>query len=363
MERVLVCGFTENRGGMESYLMNVYRNIDREKLQFDFINLNPGEMAFTEEINLLGGHVYKIPRRRDDIAAHKKALDDLLSAHNYKGMYYQCTRRLTTMEFFKLAKKYGIEKRVIHSHSSDEKGIGTVSSIRKKCAALTMNRYINGRLACSKAAGKWMFGSKEYLVINNGIDHQKYRFNSEKRQTIRSEYGISNDTFVLGTVGRLAYEKNPLFMIELFNEYKKKHKKTVFLHVGTGVYLEQMKQRIKELSLEDSYLLLGERKDVYDLLNAFDVFLLPSLYEGFPLVLVESQANGLQCVISDNITRDIDLTGLVQYGSIQNISEWIGLLENARSHFVEREKYSEVVREKGFGIEDSARKIQEYFLS
>lgn len=363
MERVLVCGFTENRGGMESYLMNVYRYIDRDKLQFDFINLNSGEMAFTEEINSLGGHVYKIPRRRDDIAAHKKALDDLLSKQKYKGMYYQCTRRLTTMEFFKVAKKYGIEKRVIHSHSSDEKGIGTISALRKKGAAMVMNRYINGRLACSEAAGKWMFGNKDYLVINNGIDLEKYRFRSEKRQAIRSEYGISDDAFVLGTVGRLAYEKNPLFMVELFNEYKKKNSNAVFLHVGTGVYLDQMKQRIEELSLGDSYLLLGERKDVFDLINAFDVFLLPSLYEGFPLVLVESQANGLQCVISDNITKDIDLTGLVQYGSIQNIQEWVGLLEKAKSNSVEREKYSELVREKGFGIEDSALKIQEYFLS
>ena len=363
MERVLVCGFTENRGGMEAYLMNVYRCIDREKLQFDFINLNPREMAFTEEINSLGGHVYKIPRRRDDVAAHKKAINDLLSTHKYKGIYYQCTRRLTTMELFKFAKKYGIEKRVIHSHSSDEKGIDTISAIRKKCSSLVMNRYINGRLACSENAGKWMFGNKEYIVINNGIDLEKYRFSSEKRQEIRAEFGISDDTFVLGTVGRLDYEKNPLLMVDIFNEFKKKHENSVFLHIGTGAYLDQMKQHIEELSLGDSYLLLGERKNVYDLLNAFDVFLLPSLYEGFPLVLVESQANGLQCVISDTITKDIDLTGLVQYASIQNISEWIGIFENVQSHPVEREKYSEVVREKGFGIEDSARKIQEFFLS
>ncbi len=362
MKRVLICGFTSNIGGMESYVMNIYRRIDRTKLQFDFLALEYGQMAFADEIKELGGRVIVVPRRKEDLAQHNKVLNDLLSNTEYEGMYYQCTRKLRTLELFKLAKKYKIPKRVIHAHGTEERDIGTVTKIRCLFAGLFLNNYVTDRWACSENAGKWMFGKSSFTIINNGVDTDLYSFDQEQRTLLRKEFGAEEDTMILGTVGRVTSEKNPDFLIDVFDKYHKKNPNSLFIHIGYSGALDQFKDKVEKLGLKDSYLYLGRRTDVERYLNAMDCFLLPSFHEGFPIVLVEAQTNGLKCLVSDSVTTTTNLTGLVRYLPISSTVEWEKELESFEK-VPDRTNYPDMIKDKHYSVNETTKQVFNFFLS
>lgn len=360
MKRVLICGFTDNVGGMESYVMNIYRRIDRTQLQFDFIDLVNGKMAYSDEIRKLGGNIITVPQRRDDLKKHNAIMNELFQNTKYEGIYYQCNRRLRTLEFFKLAKKYNVPKRVIHSHNTQESNPGTVANLRIALCSKTLNNYVTDRWACSEDAGKWMFNGSSYTVINNGVDTEKYAFDEKARKEIRESYNALDHT-VLGTVGRISPEKNPDFLVDLFSIYHKENPNSIFLHIGDGELVSHIKEKISDLGLSDSYLLLGRKSDVDRYINAMDAFLLPSIHEGFPIVLVEAQANGLRCMVSDKVTSSTDLTGLVEFLPINDPKEWADSIGDIKE--IDRSTYSEIIREKKYSINDTAKQVFDFFIS
>lgn len=312
LQRVLICGFTENKGGMESYIMEIYRHCDRTKIQFDFLNFHTFEIAYAEEIKVLGGNIYYVPMKSVDVNAHYQALDDVFSKYNYAGVYYQCNNKLVSLDVFKYAKKYGVPKRVIHSHNSTQKQNSFLHRIREKLAEIRMDSYVTHYFACSEEAGTWMFGKRPFTVIKNSVDTSVFYYNEASREKLREQYAFA-DKIVVGTVGRLVDAKNPKFMLKIFDELQKMNPETVFLHVGDGVLMDEMLELRDQHDWKDKYLLVGNQSNVADYMNAIDVFILPSIHEGFPIVLVEAQSTGLQCLVADNITNSCDLTGNIKF--------------------------------------------------
>jgi len=358
-QRVLICGFTQEQGGMESYIMEIYRHCDRSKLQFDFLNVQPFSIAYKEEIEALGGNIFYVPLKGVDIKEHYKKLDDLFKKNKYIGVYYQCNRKLISLDVFKYAKKYGVKKRVIHSHNSTQAPVSFIEKMRQKNVELNMDKYVTDYFACSQQAGKWMFGNRPFTVIKNSVDTNVFFYNEIAREKIRKKYNLE-DKIVIGTVGRLVEAKNPRFMLEIFNKLQKKNKETVFLHVGNGTLMDEMVQKRDKYNWKDKYLFVGNKRNVADYMNAMEIFILPSLHEGFPIVLVEAQATGLPCLVADNITNTCNLTGKVDFLPIDNSTElWADkIIELAQT---KRKSEVEQIKQKGYDIVEISKQMQSFF--
>ena len=359
LKRVLICGFTENQGGMESYIMEIYRHCDRNTLQFDFLNFHAFEIAYTEEIESLGGNIYYIPMKSIDYKGHYKALDTLFSENKYVGVYYQCNNKLVSLDVFKYAKKYGVSKRVIHSHNSAQKQNAFIHQMREKFTELRMDKYVTDYFACSEEAGKWMFGNREFTIIKNSVDTNIFYYNEVTRSQIQKKYGLEGK-IVVGTVGRLVNSKNPKFMLDIFDSLQKKNTEAVFLHVGNGELMDILLQVREQYEWKDKYLFVGNKRNVADYMNAMDVFILPSIHEGIPIVLVEAQAPGLQCLVADNITQTCDLTGNMEFLPIQDSADiWAEKIIELASK--RRKSENEKIQSAGYDIVKLSKQIEAFF--
>ena len=360
-KRVLICGLTDNKGGLETYIMNIYRNIDRRKLQFDFLYGENGTVAFSDEIKKLGGHIYHIPRKYKHPIRHFLLVRKLFKENNYEGLYFQCNVKLRTIELFKLAKKYGVKKRVIHSHNTKKEKRNKIILFREWYTSKLYDKYCTDFFACSKAAGKWMFNNRKFSVVNNCIDTDVFKYDEICRDALRNSLKIKKNTVVLGTVGKLDYQKNPEFMVEVFNFYHKMNPDSIFIHIGDGIQHEKIQRMVESYGLSDSYYLKGLLSDVSNYLNAMDIFLLPSRFEGFPIVLVEAQSVGLPCVVSSNVTKESKITDLVNYKEINSPKSWAYEIEKIQKKYSSRTDKSEIICEQGYGIKKLADMIQGYF--
>uniref|UniRef100_UPI004055B57A glycosyltransferase n=1 Tax=Agathobacter sp. TaxID=2021311 RepID=UPI004055B57A len=359
LRRVLICGFTEGQGGMESYIMEIYRHCDRSKLQFDFLNFHTFEISYAEEIRKLGGNIYYVPMKSVDMKGHYQALEEVFSNHDYAGVYYQCNNKLVSLDVFVYAKKHNVPKRVIHSHNSTQKKNAFLHRVREKLTELRMDRYVTHYFACSNEAGMWMFGKRRFRVIKNSVDTDIFFYNEAAREKIRKTYGLG-EKIVVGTVGRFVEAKNPKFMLEIFDELQKKNKETVFLHVGNGSLMDEMVQKRDTYEWKDKYIFVGNQNNVADYMNAMDVFILPSLHEGFPIVLVEAQATGLQCIVADNITKTCKLTRNMTFLPIQGSAAlWADkIMESALK---ERKSEAVKIRLQGYDIVEVSKQMERFF--
>lgn len=360
VKRVLICGFTENQGGMESYIMAIYRNCDRSRIQFDFLNFHTFEIAYADEIRELGGNIYYIPMKSVDYKGHYDALEDVFSHNQYVGVYYQCMHKLVSLDVFKYAKKYDVPKRVMHAHTTKSAKESLTHRIREVLVEMNLHRYVTDFFACSKEAGEWLFGNKKFEIIKNSIDTEIFYYNRKTREEIRKELGIS-DKFVIGTVGRLAEVKNTGFIMDTFKKLHDKNPNTAFLHVGGGPLMEELCVKRKDENLEDAYLLPGAKNNVADYMNAMDVFVLPSLQEGFPIVLLEAQATGLPCVIADHITPTCDLTGNISFVSIEHgVDPWVEEITKYQNQ--DRKTGVSQIKSAGYDVQVVSKQIQNFFV-
>lgn len=292
-------------GGVESVVMNYYRHIDRNKIQFDFLIDEDSANIPTEEIEKLGGKIILIPPYQK-LPKYTKALKKIFKENNYHIVH----SHINTLSVFPLyaAKKAGVKVRIAHSHSTSNPKEALRNMIKYILKPLS-KRYATDYFACSEFAGRWLFGNKAFdkgkvTIIHNAIDIDKFKFDEKACKSIRQELGIADDTLVIGHVGRFMKQKNHTFLIEVFNEVHKENPNSKLILVGEGPLLENIKEKVKKLGLNDDVLFLGQRKDVNKLYSAMDVFCLPSLYEGLPVVGVEAQLNGLNCIFSQNITQE-----------------------------------------------------------
>lgn len=278
----------------------------------------------------------------------------------YEAVYFQFNMKPLSLDLFRYAKKYGVKKRIIHSHNTTEPKMSVKDRIREKLADMKLDKYVNYRFACSYDAGKWMFGNRDYKVIPNCVNCDDFKYDTDRRNAKRRELGLENK-YVIGTVGRLQPAKNPEYIIDIINECVKIDKECVLVHIGDGNLKDKINNKVEKLHLEDNVKMLGARTDISELMNAMDAFILPSLHEGFPIVLVEAQATGLRCYVADNITRDCNITGNVKYLPIDVTPEvWAETM--AQDKDIERRNMSDIVRKKAMTLKRWQRKWRNFFL-
>lgn len=314
-----------NRGGAETLLMNLYRNIDRSKIQFDFLTCKEG--VFDEEIKVMGGIVHRIPYVTDKgHFGYIKALTQFFEKYsNYQIVH----SHMDKMSGFVLqaAKKNKIPVRIAHSHNTNSEG-SLPARLYKWYAGKHIIPNATHLLACSQSAADWLFGNKrDVKIVQNGIETEKFIFSLQVRQQIRNDLNL-DDKFVIGHVGRFNYQKNHLFLLDLFKEVLYRIPNAELVLVGDGDLKEEIETKIMTLNIQDHVQLLGVRSDIDRLLQGFDLFVFPSLHEGLPVTLIEAQGAGLPSVVSDVISREVDMeVKLVHYCSLDDQSSWIRRIE------------------------------------
>ncbi len=358
MIRILHVVTHMNRGGLETMLMNYYRQIDRNQIQFDFLVHRYYRADYDDEIESLGGVIYRLPVLNPLDSKYNKALSLFFDEHlEYQivHVHQDCMSSVILKE----AAKHNVKVRIAHSHSKsqDRNWKYPIKMHYKK----SISKYATNLFACNEEAGEWMFNGASYIVIRNAVDTEKYRFSPAVRRDVRKEFGIEDQDFVIGHVGRIDEVKNHKFLLEVYKEVLKTRDAKLLL-VGRGDLKETVEKTVKEEGLQDKVVFTGLRNDVERLLQAMDVFVFPSLYEGLPMSLIEAQAAGLPCVISDQVSPECLITkNAIMMSLKQSPAEWAEQV--LRFAALPREDAYEVIVQSGFDIKKNAEELQEFYLS
>lgn len=361
MKRVLQIVNLMNRGGIETFLMNIYRNIDRTKIQFDFVVRKQIEGDYDKEIKRLGGNIYYIPSRRDCLYHNKKKWNEFYKNHpEYETVHYHVSS-LSDIIPIVTAKKNHIKNVIVHAHSTRE--LGSIHTILHDYHKKLLGKYCKTVYACSDKAAEFMYNPellKKAIYLKNGINIKDYTFSQDIRNKIRKEYNISEDTIVIGHVGRFEYPKNHTFLIDIFKQLNDTKKNTLLMLVGGGKLEQEIKGKVKSLGLEEKVLFLGVREDVNALLMAMDILVFPSLYEGLPVSLVEAQATGLKCFISSTISKQVDITGLIKFLDLSiPPKEWSMQIEKEYPYV--RQDVSSKIIDNGYAIQETVKILEKVY--
>ena len=302
MRKILVFGMTDNPGGVESVIMSYYRHIDRNEIQFDFL-CNTQIVAYEKEILSLGGNIYRICARSKNRRRYSLDMHNFFSVHakEYVAIWVN-TCSLANIDYLKYAKKYGIPRRIIHSHNSQNMDT-FLRGVLHKINKYKVEKYATDFWACSEEAAHWFYNNKLFyktVMIHNAIDWKQMSFSQEKRDRIRKKYNLEK-FFVIGNVGRLHFQKNQEFIIDIFNELHKKNKNTKLVLIGQGEDEHKLIEKVEKCKLNENVLFMGVQKDIQAWLSAFDFFLFPSRFEGLSIAGLEAQANGLPMLCSEKV--------------------------------------------------------------
>ncbi len=367
--KILQIGMTKNWGGLETYLLQQFENINKDLLIYDFVN-NSCETDIIKEKEILESKskVYKICSRRKNPLKHYLQWINLLRKHKneYKGIVLNALSLSYVFPIF-IAKIYGIPIRIIHSHNSGyEYRPGFLRKILITINKSILNFSATDYWACSQKAGEWMFGkNKNFKIIHNAIDTNSYKFDIIKRNNVRRELNLEHK-FVVGHVGRFSYQKNHKFVINIFYEVQKMEDNAVLLLVGDTVddesFFIECKKLVKELKLDEKVKFLGMRSDVPDLMQAMDCFLFPSQFEGLGIVAIEAQTAGLRCYLSDIIPEEVKVTDLVNFISLnESPKTWADKILENRNY--KRKDMTEKIKAGGYDIKTEIRKVEQFYLN
>lgn len=343
-------------GGVEAVVMNYYRNIDRSKIQFDFICDEDSTNIPYDEIKKLGGKVILIPQYQKVFKYHKK-LKQVLKEENYKIVH----SHINTLSVFSLfaAKCARVPVRIAHSHSTTNKKEWK-KNLMKQALRPFSKKYATDYFVCTEHAGRWLFGDRTFergkvSIINNAIDLDIFKYDEKLRKGKRKKLKIKDDTLVVGHIGRFVAQKNHTFLIDIFNELHKKKKNSILLLIGQGPLMDEIKEKVEILGISDSVKFLGQRDDVNELYNVMDLFLFPSLYEGLGMVLIEAQANGLPCIASTEVPKIADISNNVQFYDLNDsIDIWLKNYETNRFKFICKNCIYDIKKE--------AEKLEKYYM-
>lgn len=351
-------------GGVAKLLYDYYQHMDREKVHFDFLIQDLyDEGIYEKPLRDLGCSIYKIPRIKKDRKGYLHGMEKVISEGNYDVVHsHMGARGLFTMYY---AKKAKVKKRVAHSHIAYE----DITKL-KRCFDIMLSRMAKKNathlFACGKEAGKYMWGKRcsqkgKIKIMTNAVDTKAYEFSSDLRELKRKELGVE-EKLVIGIVGRLSEQKNYPFLFKAYKELLQIRKDVVLVIVGRGLEEEKIRESAKQLEINDNIMFLGVRKDVPELLNAFDLFVLPSLYEGLPVVLIEAQANGLRQLVSDRVTNEMDITDLIEFLSIENTARlWAEKMAACCDNVEKRKVYRQQVADAGYDIKIASKKMEEFY--
>lgn len=351
-------------GGVESVVMNYYRNIDREKVQFDFIVDADSTLTPKAEIEALGGRVLIVPPYQQMLSYHK----ELVSLFR-REQYHIVHSHINTLSVFPLfaAKRAGVPVRVAHNHSRAGKGEFS-RNVMKYALRPFSKTFATHYCACAKHVGEWLFGSRamkkgEVRIFYNAIDLAPFSFREQTRAEVRLELGLSNE-LVVGHVGRFVHVKNHKFLIEIFHELLKQRADAVLLLIGDGPLRKETEMLAGQLEISDHVRFLGQRADIGRLYQAMDLFLLPSFYEGLAVVCVEAQTASLPCLVSDQVSRETDLLGGMDFFPLDaGAKDWADEVLRLLARSGAREDCGERIRAAGYDIQCAARELEEYYLA
>lgn len=365
--RVLQVGMTRNLGGIETYLIEQFRHLDTNRITYDFVNIT-GEYAICYEDEILGAgsKIFKVVSRHKNPILHYWQWFTI--AVKNRGIYDAVVLNTNSLEYvfpLVLGMLFHIPVRVIHSHNSgfeNKQGLARrlLVGMNKKLLSWSANL----RFACSRLAGQWMFGNEPYHVIYNAIDIHKYDADDSVRAEMRQSLGLDEALTVLH-VGRFSYQKNHAFLLDIFKEVHRIHPDSVLLLVGDTTeeteYLSEVKRKIREYGLDDSVRLLGRRDDVNRIMQAADVLVMPSFFEGLTVVGIEAQASGLPLLLSDTVTRELGLLPSTQFISLDaGADTWAqAVIEAKQNH--RQSRYDEL-KTAGYDIEHETKRVENLLI-
>lgn len=358
------------RGGIQTFVIENLKHIDKTKVQIDFLLLDDGNTyELEDELQKLGSTVYKLKgiwiRKPWDFIKYCKVVDKFFKEHHdYKVVHLHSSSK--NFMILKMAKKYGIEVRVAHSHCIDFQTNSKFKKIIGDLFKISLKKYATAYFACSKEAGEWLFGEKivnsnQFKIVHNAVDLEKYKFDKEIRLKMRSDLKIDEKTVVVGHVGRFVELKNHDFLVDIFYEFNKLCNNSKLLLIGTGEKENEIKNKVKKLGIEKNVIFAGFRNNVNDYMCAMDLFVLPSVLEGLGLVLIEAQASGMKCFTSKGVVpEEAKVSDLLEYISLDKTArQWVDIILNSN---LERKDIKQELEDKGYLIEQTASQLEKFYL-
>ncbi len=371
--KVLQIGDWEfGKNGIATLIYNFNQNLDTEKIIFDYVIPNKvNEKYYKENIENKKGKIYELEINKTGI--NKKflyffKLIKFLRNNRYEIIHINESTAHMMLYYSLICKIAGIKEIILHSHSSGfDSGKRGIKLIIHKISKLLLPLFTKNYLACSKTAAQWTFLKKylnKVIIINNGIDTEKFKFNLDKRNKIRKELKME-ENFVLGHVGRMSYQKNHEFLIEIFKEIKKIIPESKLLLIGTGPLESKLKEKVKNLNLEENILFLGLKNNVEDYFQAMDLFLLPSHFEGLGIVGIEAQSSGLFTLFSDVVPREVEVTNLCKFISLEDKEKWLKIikLRKEKLYNYERDNYFLEVKKSNYDIKECTKELMKLYFN
>lgn len=345
--------------GVQTLLMNLYRYIDREQVQFDFLVHYTAPQFYDNEVVKMGGKIYRFSVREDyNFVNYIQSLNKFFYDHNEYKIVHGHMHSLGAV-YLNAAKSANVPVRIAHSHTYN-----TLNN-SKKIIKIFMNhqysKYATDLFACSTEAGEYMFGNKPFTVINNAIDSEKFVAKPEIRNAIRAELGFENN-FVIGHVGRFYPQKNHLFLIDIFAEIKRRCQNAKLVFVGSGEMESRIKEKISELKLENDVIFLGNRSDMHRVFQCFDVFAFPSMFEGLGIVAIEAQAAGTPVVCTDSLPQEINVSPLIYRLPLGDPKNWALTLQSAAINKYAHTDMRSFIKEANYDIYDVASYLENFYL-
>lgn len=357
MIRVLHIVGNMNKGGQETFIMNIYRNINREMVQFDFIV--HGEKGYYEdEILSLEGKIYRVTPKTKNIVKYFRDMHMIFKNNKFDVVHIHSGTATVFLDAA-IARHHYISNVVVHSHSTQSSNGALVHHL---CQPL-LNYFCTHKFACSELALEWLFGKKslnKYSIIKNSIDVNKYTYNKDKREYMQEKLGVKGK-LVIGHIGRFHPCKNHKLIIKIFNKIHSQNNESILLLIGTGKLEDEIRNEVKSLGLEKNVKFLGIRDDINELLQVIDAIIFPSLYEGFPVTVVEAQAAGVPCIISKHLTEELNITSLLsRVGIDEPIDHWSNTVLNVIQNYEKRDTSIELFNA-GFDNYENARYMQSLY--
>lgn len=361
LTRVLyVHGGLLKMGGTEAVMMNYYRHFDRTQIQVDFVLHGFGEGAYDAEVSTLGGKIYHVVAKGENYRENEKQLRSIMQQGNYQVVHSHMDAG--NAQVLKIAKECGVPIRVSHSHNTHTQTSNPLKKAYNALAKRRIAKYATHLFACSDLAGKWLYGKHNFWVIHNAIDVEKFRFLPEVRQVARKDLKITADAPVIGHVGRFSYQKNHEKLIDIFAELLKSLPTARLLLIGEGETKDEIEQMVLNLGILDSVVFIAPNPNINRYMQAMDCFLLPSRFEGLPVVLVEAQAAGLPAIVSNTVSTKSKLTDLVDFVPLDaDNSVWCKKIIKSMSK--KRRDYCEEMKAMNFDISVNAQKMQHFYLT
>lgn len=361
--RILMLFTIMNRGGAESMVMNYFRHIDRTKVVFDFMVHREERGAYDDEIEALGGHIFRmIPFHPFTFSRYKTLISAFFDEHpDYRIIHGHCSE--LGYFVYKEASRRGIPVIIAHAHNAH--ALYDAKWIFRTWFKYRMRKYITQPFTCGEESAKWLFGktlAQKAILQRNAIDTSECQYNESIREKVRKEFSLSAETLLIGHVGRFNRQKNHDFLIDIFREVVNISEDSKLLLVGKGELEQTIREKVTALGLTEKVIFAGIRSDVPELLQAMDVFLFPSFMEGLSLSMMEAQSSGLSCIVSNTIPEEVAKTDLVRFLPLSNTAEeWANVVMSTERK--DRSVYANMVMEAGYDIKENALWLQNLYES